>query len=320
MTTILRHISLLTSGADRPNGLRSMRCGDGGSVASARAPMESMIMFTQRRGTAASGSSVIPAAAEMKLRLTATTFTTSWNWRNLRMDWNTLRPHSTALAIDWMLSSRMTMSQASLAISVPAMPSAKPTSASLSAGASLVPSPVTETTSPRDFCRLHSMSLSAGEERASTLILTATASFSLWLILRNTGPSRMRPSSPSWIIPASLAMASAVSLLSPVTMRTITPAWRRSRTASAVSGRIGSLMPVMPRSVRLASGGSSLKPLGGVSRSTYAMQSVRRPVDAIAVMAFSAAARSSGEKSSTEPSVFIILVQSFTTISDAPLT
>mmetsp|Transcript_9487 Transcript_9487/g.43179 ORF Transcript_9487/g.43179 Transcript_9487/m.43179 type:complete len:290 (+) Transcript_9487:778-1647(+) len=268
MTTMLRHISLLTRGADLPKGLRSMRCGDGGSVASANAPMESMIMFTQSRGTAARGSSVMPAAAEMKLRLTATTLTTSWNWRNLRMDWNTLRPHSTALAMDAMLSSRMTMSQASFAISVPAMPSAKPTSASLSAGASLVPSPVTDTTSPKDFCRLHRVSLSAGEERARTLILTATASFSDWLILRNTGPSRIKPSSPSSRMPASLAMASAVSLLSPVTMRTTTPAWRRRRTASAVSGRIGSLMPATPRSVRFASGGSSPSAPGAVSRST----------------------------------------------------
>ena len=74
------------------NGLRSIRVGDGGSVASASAPMLSMIMLTQRRGTAARGSSEIPAQAEMKLRLTATTLTTSWNWRNLRIDWKTLRP------------------------------------------------------------------------------------------------------------------------------------------------------------------------------------------------------------------------------------
>jgi len=45
---------------------------------------------------AARGSSDTPAQAEMKLRLTATTLTTSWNCRNLRMDTNTLRPHSTA--------------------------------------------------------------------------------------------------------------------------------------------------------------------------------------------------------------------------------
>ena len=135
------------SGAARPKGLRSISSGDGGSVASASAPMESMIMLTHSSGTnreghseqalvrmlehdltsivmllhtrggeggsrrifndgrvivlndplaAARGSSETPAQAEMKLRLTATTLTTSWNCRNLRMDWNTLRPHSTA--------------------------------------------------------------------------------------------------------------------------------------------------------------------------------------------------------------------------------
>jgi hypothetical protein len=74
-------------------------------------------------------------------------------------------PHFT---IDEKLSSRMTMSAASLATSVPAMPIAKPTSLSLSAGASFVPSPVTATTSPWCFSRLTSVSLSSGDERAST--------------------------------------------------------------------------------------------------------------------------------------------------------
>mmetsp|Transcript_4308 Transcript_4308/g.10425 ORF Transcript_4308/g.10425 Transcript_4308/m.10425 type:complete len:364 (+) Transcript_4308:2245-3336(+) len=321
MTHMFLHISLLTRGAARPKGLRCIRSGGGGSVARAKAPMLSMIMLTHRRGTAARGSSEMPAHADMKLRLTATTFTTSWNWRNLRMDWKTLRPQSTALAIDLMLSSNMTISHASLAISVPAMPSAKPTSASLRAGASFVPSPVTATTSPSDFCRLHSVSLSVGLERASTRILTATLSFSLWLILRNTGPSSTKPSSPSTRIPASQAMASAVSALSPVTMRTVTPAPRSRATASAVSGRMGSLMPTTPRSVRFSSGASSsLSSPGAVfARSTYAMHSVRKPCIAMDLMAASAASRSAGVRGATEPSVFIILVHSLTTISDAPL-
>ena len=45
---------------------------------------------------------------------------------------------------------------------------ARPTSLSLSAGASLVPSPVTATTSPCCFSSDTSVSLSSGEERAST--------------------------------------------------------------------------------------------------------------------------------------------------------
>jgi hypothetical protein len=43
-------------------------------------------------------------------------------------------------------SSRMMMSEASMATCVPEMPMDRPTSAALSAGASLVPSPVTPTT------------------------------------------------------------------------------------------------------------------------------------------------------------------------------
>mmetsp|Transcript_254 Transcript_254/g.809 ORF Transcript_254/g.809 Transcript_254/m.809 type:complete len:579 (+) Transcript_254:2008-3744(+) len=235
------------------------------------------------------------------------------------MLWNTFLPHSTAFAMDWMLSSRMTMSHASFAISVPAMPSAKPTSASFNAGASFVPSPVTDTTSPNAFCKLTSVSLSAGDDRANTRIFTATDSFSFWLILRKTGPSSTNPSSPSTRIPASRAIAVAVNTLSPVTMRTTTPAPRSKRTASLVSGRIGSLMPTIPSNVRFSSGASSGNAPGAVFKSTYAMHSVRSPVDAIAVIASFAASRSAGLKSTTEPSVIIIFEHIVTTISDAPL-
>lgn len=55
-------------------------------------------------------------------------------------------PQITAVKILAKLSSRRIMSEASLATSVPVIPIAKPTSAFLRAGASLVPSPVTATT------------------------------------------------------------------------------------------------------------------------------------------------------------------------------
>ena len=48
--------------------------------------------------------------------------------------------------IEEKLSSRRIISQAPLATSVPVIPIAKPTSALVNAGASLVPSPVTATT------------------------------------------------------------------------------------------------------------------------------------------------------------------------------
>ena len=84
--------------------------------------------------------------AETKVSTSATTFTTSWNWRNFCTFSYTERPHMTDFAMDEKRSSRMMMSAASLATSVPAMPIARPTSDALSAGASLVPSPVTPTT------------------------------------------------------------------------------------------------------------------------------------------------------------------------------
>ena len=52
----------------------------------------------------------------------------------------------------------------------PAMPMASPTSDSLRAGASLVPSPVTATTSPDFFSALTSVYLSVGELLASTCV------------------------------------------------------------------------------------------------------------------------------------------------------
>lgn len=57
-------------------------------------------------------------------------------------------PHFTAVIIEAKLSSRRIISAAFLAISVPAIPIAKPTSAFFKAGASFVPSPVTATVCP----------------------------------------------------------------------------------------------------------------------------------------------------------------------------
>src|ERR1019366_5413623 len=59
--------------------------------------------------------------------------------------WNTARPSSTALTMLAKLSSSRTMSAASLATSVPAIPIAMPIWAAFRAGASFTPSPVTAT-------------------------------------------------------------------------------------------------------------------------------------------------------------------------------
>ena len=87
------------------------------------------------------------AQAPVKATTTATTLTVNWNWRNLLIESYTFLPHITAFTMLVKLSSVRMMSEASLATSVPAIPIAKPTSAFLRAGASLVPSPVTATTS-----------------------------------------------------------------------------------------------------------------------------------------------------------------------------
>ncbi len=64
------------------------------------------------------------------------------------------------------LSSVMTMSETSLVTSVPVMPMATPMSASLTAGASLTPSPVMAATSPRLRQARTARSLCSGETRA----------------------------------------------------------------------------------------------------------------------------------------------------------
>mmetsp|Transcript_13899 Transcript_13899/g.38197 ORF Transcript_13899/g.38197 Transcript_13899/m.38197 type:complete len:326 (-) Transcript_13899:334-1311(-) len=146
-TKMLRHIGRLIKLASRRYGRRSRSSRVGGSVPRARAPMVSMIRFTQSIMTAFSGG-LYPARAERKVIVKATTFTVSWNCRNLRMLSNTERPHKTALTMEENRSSMMMMSEAFLATSVPERPMERPTSAALRAGPSFVPSPVTPTTSP----------------------------------------------------------------------------------------------------------------------------------------------------------------------------
>ena len=143
---MLRHMGREMRLAERLYGRRSRSSGVGISVARASAPSVSMIKLTQSICTAFRGGGP-PDAAAIKTVTRATTFTVSWNCRNLRMLSYTLRPHIMALTMELNLSSRMTMSEAPLATSVPS-PIARPTSAALRAGASLVPSPVTPTTSP----------------------------------------------------------------------------------------------------------------------------------------------------------------------------
>ena len=119
-----------------------------------------------------------------------------------------------------------------------------PTSAFFSAGASLIPSPVTATTSPRAFSSFTTRIFTVGVLRAITLILGSifcsrrSLTSSTSLASSATQPSASRSSS--------LAMAVAVTILSPVRIFTPTPALRQAATASYTSLRSGSAMATKP--------------------------------------------------------------------------
>mmetsp|Transcript_4290 Transcript_4290/g.13726 ORF Transcript_4290/g.13726 Transcript_4290/m.13726 type:complete len:386 (-) Transcript_4290:3342-4499(-) len=196
-----RHISREMMASSLRYGMRSKSAMVGASVARASAPSASMMRFTQRSCTAVRGDTST-VSAPRKATTTAVTLTASWNCTNLRMASYTLRPHMTASTRLRKLSSRRMMSAASLATSVPAIPMANPTSASLRAGASLVPSPVTATTSPISCSAPTRVCLSLGCERASTCSWT-TLSRNIFLATppasaasasaANSGPSMARP-------------------------------------------------------------------------------------------------------------------------------
>ena len=121
------------------------------------------------------------------------------------------------------MSSKITISLASFATSVP-LPIAKPTSAFFKAGASFTPSPVIPTTKPISSDNLTNLLLSCGRERANTfslgkIIFTSSSVFSFNSSEVNTISLLLV------IIPTSFAIATAVSLLSPVIIIVFIPAF-----------------------------------------------------------------------------------------------
>mmetsp|Transcript_43410 Transcript_43410/g.88816 ORF Transcript_43410/g.88816 Transcript_43410/m.88816 type:complete len:240 (-) Transcript_43410:1817-2536(-) len=230
--------------------------------------------------------------------------------------------------MDAKLSSMTMMSAAFWATWVPVLPIANPTSALLSAGASLVPSPVTATVCGvvilLSWIPVTSVSLSSGDERASTRKFTQTlsnstmsiSSFSPSTLSRNSGPVRMVP--PSSRMPHLRAMAAAVRGLSPVTIRTTMPALLHTRIASGTSSRTGSSRPQSASSVSPSSSPSSFATSGLVSNSRKATDRVRRPSSANSPMAVSSFSFTAAVSSSSPCSVRT-RVQSPSTISDAPL-
>ncbi|POO02068.1 hypothetical protein TorRG33x02_018520, partial [Trema orientale] len=129
---------LVMSGSVRPTGGFSMSSFVGNSVARAKAPRVSMTKFIHSKGRAVNGTSLSKIAATM-LTTRAERFAVSWYWMNFWMLLYTNLPHLKTVGTEVKLS--MTMSEHSLATSVPWIPMNSPTSASFSAGASLVPSP-----------------------------------------------------------------------------------------------------------------------------------------------------------------------------------
>ena len=160
---------------------------------------------------------------------------------------NTFLPLETALIIVAKLSSAKIMVAASLETSVPVIPMAMPTSAFLSAGASFTPSPVMAVICPL-FCHaLTILILFSGETLAYTEIFSTFS-----LSHSSSFLSSIRPViaiSPSRYIPASLAMATAVVLWSPVIMTVFMPALLASITAGIVSSLRGSAMATNPINV-----------------------------------------------------------------------
>ncbi|KAJ4838589.1 hypothetical protein Tsubulata_007089 [Turnera subulata] len=146
---------------DFPTGGFLRRSFVGISVAKASAPKVSMMRFTHSSWTAVRGTLPEETAAT-KLMMRAATLTTH-------------RPHRRTVTTEAKLSSRITMSELSFATSVPCIPMESPISASLRAGASFVPSPVTATTCPFSFRHWTIRSLSNGEDLAITLIFSTFA-------------------------------------------------------------------------------------------------------------------------------------------------
>mmetsp|Transcript_11060 Transcript_11060/g.26837 ORF Transcript_11060/g.26837 Transcript_11060/m.26837 type:complete len:238 (-) Transcript_11060:1708-2421(-) len=236
--------------------------------------------------------------------------------------------------MDTKLSSMMMTSDAFLATSVPWMPIENPTSAFLSAGASLVPSPVTATVCATPVIIDAWMPetrrcLSSGVERARTrswgqmrsMASCFSSPFSSCTRSRKVLPSMTAPGGSSGVtIPHLRAMARAVWRLSPVTMRTTMPARWQSLIACGTSLRSGSSIPTRHTSVSPVSSstGERLAPsLAETAR--RARQSVRSPASAKSEMAPSTVRRIAASIGTEVPSALTISTQRSATISAAPL-
>ena len=208
-----------------------------------RAGGPSMMMLIQSSSSAEKGGGMSSSTATSTTS-TAETLTVSWK-RMKRLKLSVMpRPQRMARTMVAKASSSNRMSQASLVTSVPVMPMATPTSASLMAGASLMPSPVTATDSPCALSVRTTRSLTEGVERAMTRTLLSASAKAVSSSFSSSAAvtARWPPSS----MPSERAMAVAVIRLSPVSIITEMPAVRQASMAGGTSSRTGSAMAAKP--------------------------------------------------------------------------
>ncbi len=143
-----------------------------GSKASVRPSSTAVVMLIHRICSGVIGK-VLPNTIAATMTSPSPKLVGRVHVMNLTRLSQTPRPSSTAASMLAKLSSVSTIAAASLATSVPPCPMAMPMSACLSAGASLTPSPVIATTSPRP-CRARTRrSFCSGSTRAKTSISCA---------------------------------------------------------------------------------------------------------------------------------------------------
>ncbi len=85
----------------------------------------------------------------------------------------------------------------------------------------------------------------------SEIQFSRTSPFSFLILRLNSLPSRHRKSSPGWMMPHLAAIARAVLMLSPVTMRTVMPALWHLRMASGTCGRSREMLEKRKRIPRI---------------------------------------------------------------------
>ena len=154
-------------------------------------------------------------------------------------------PCCTAVIMVLMLSSSSTTSATERATSEPILPMATPTSAALSAGPSLMPSPVIATTRP-EACRAWTiLTLWAGLTRANTVVF-----LTMFFKISGSSFSRLEESTiSSGLLPLRRKRwptENAVALWSPVIMTVSMPAsWNWSMSSATPERRVSSI-PVSP--------------------------------------------------------------------------